>query len=175
MQSAAKHIRLFRAVYNLPPCSYIFGCIMICIRDIATIFATKVFAFSFTNVKAVIAHLRSISRRNSKEPNSIQLSLIGQILAKLIKAPAVQFCLLCFAFWLCCPANITQIFNSYAFIFGFCFCNNLFAYGMIVYRNEPALSAAKPFQEPFSSLSAFALNACPLAYFLRTFLSSSEL
>jgi phosphate/sulfate permease len=109
MQSAAKHIGLFGLIYNAAPCSDVFGCIMICIRNIATICTAKVFPFPFSNVKTIIAGLRGISRRDSEKFNPVQFSLISKILAQLVKTPAIQFCFLCFAFWL---SSYLKIFKT---------------------------------------------------------------
>ena len=159
MQSTAKHTRFFRRVYNFAPCGDVECSIMVCIGNVSTMFATKAFPFSFTNPKTNSAHLRSISRWNNKQLNAFKLGFVSQILTKLVKAPSVQFCFQGFAFWLCCFADIAQIFDSNTPVFTYCFFYYLLCYGVVVYGNEPTLSTTKPFQEFFCSFSAFALNA----------------
>ena len=159
MQSAAKHIRFFRRVYDFAPCRNIASSVMVCISNTSTMFATKSFPFSFTNPKAISTHLRSISRWYYKQPHTFERGFVSQILAQLVKTPTVQFCFLCLTFWLCCFANVAQIFNSNTIVFTNCFFYNLLCYVMVVYGNEPSLYTTKPFQEFLRSLSAFALNA----------------
>jgi hypothetical protein len=160
MHRTAQDAWLFGTVYNAPPCGNISGCIVICIHPVATMFTTKAFPFSFAYIQTFTTHLRSIGWWNSEKPDPGKPGLIFQILTELVKTPSVQLGLLYFAFWLCRFADITQILNGYPFVFGFCLSYNLFAYRMIVYGNEPAFPARKPFQELFRPLCAFALNAC---------------
>src|SRR5450631_1799382 len=160
MQSTAKHTRFFGLIYNATPCSNIFGCIMICIRNITTIFTIKSFSISFSDMETNVASLRSIGRWNSKQFYTIKCRLISQILSKLVKTPTIQLCLLCLAFWICFFSNITQIFNGNAFVFCLCFCNYLFTYCVVIDGNKSTFPATKPFQKFISSFCAFALNAC---------------
>ncbi len=155
----AVHSRFFRSIYRDSPCSDIEGRIVICICNIATIFTTKVFPFSDTDMHATITSLRSIGRWNSNKFNAIKQRLIGQELSELVKTPAVQLCLLCLSLWFSCFANVGQVFNGNAFIFSFCLLNYLLAYRVVIDGNEPTLFAGKPFQQPFAVFCAFALNA----------------
>lgn len=159
MQSTAKHIGLFRRVYNFAPCGNIASSVMVCIGNTATMFAAKAFPFSFANPKTISTHLRSVGGWDNEQLYTFELSLVGQELTKLVKAPTVQFCFQCFTLWFCCLTDIAQIFNGNSLVFTYCFFYNLLCYVVVVYGNEPSLSTTKPFQEFFSSLRAFALNA----------------
>lgn len=159
MQSTAKHIGLFRRVYNFAPCGNIASSVMVCIGNTATMFAAKAFPFSFANPKTISTHLRSVGGWDNEQLYTFELSLVGQELTKLVKAPTVQFCFQCFTLWFCCLTDIAQIFNGNSPVFTYCFFYNLLCYVVVVYGNEPSLSTTKPFQEFFSSLRAFALNA----------------
>lgn len=161
----AKCTRFFRRVYRNAPCSNIVGSINICITNITTICAAKILAFSERvffgpNMIASTTSLASIGGRNNNKKNSIQLRLIFQILTKLVKAPLVKFGLLCFALWLCCFSNSSQVLYCNSFTFTFCLFDNLFTNSMVVNGNKSTFSATKPFQEFLSSFCAFALNAC---------------
>ena len=162
----AKHIILFGRDYRYTPCSNVVSSIYICISNIATICTGKLLAFSKrvffrSNMMAHATSLTCVSGRNNNQFDPIKQRFISQKLTKLVKTPTIQFCLLCLTFWLCRKSNFTQIFNSNAFVFCFGFCYYLLANCMVINRNEPSFSTTKPFQEFFSSFSAFALNACP--------------
>lgn len=154
----AKHRRTFGTVYNASPCGNILGSIMVCIRNIAAIFASKVFSFSLSNMHTRIAGLRSVCRWNGNHFNSGKQTFIGQILAELVKTPSVQFCLLPLAFGFCRLTNVGQIFNGYSLVFGFCLLNYLFCNRMVVDGNESPFSPAEPFQKSFRTFCAFGLN-----------------
>ena len=141
MHSAVQYTRFFRLIYKAAPCSNVLCSVMVCVRNITTMFTTKAFPFSVAHIQAIRTHLRSISRWNSKQFHPLQLSLIGQILPELVKAPTVQCCLLYLALWFCRFTDMAKIFNSNTLIFSLCLCYDVFCYGMVIYRNKPALFA----------------------------------
>ena len=164
MQNAI-HIRFFGAVYSAPPCSNISRGIYIRITNITTICTRKVLAFSkrvflCSNMVTRTARLTGVCRRNSKQPYPATFSLIRQKQPKLVKTPTVEFRFLLLTFGLCSTSYVSQVFNSNAFILFFCFCYYLLANRVVINGYKPALSTTKPFQEFFSPLCAFALNAC---------------
>ena len=161
----AKHIILFGRIYSDTPCRNVVGSIYICISNITAIYTGKLLAFSKrvffrSDMFAHATSLTCISGRDNNQFNAIKQRLVSQKLTKLVKTPTIQFCLLCLTLWLCSKSNFTQIFNSNALVFLFGFNHYLFANCMVINQNEPAFSTTKPFQEFFSSFSAFALNAC---------------
>lgn len=161
----AKCTRFFRRVYRNAPCSNVMSSVNICITNIATIYAAKILAFPKRvffgpNMIASTTSLASIGGRNNNKKNSSQLRFIFQIFSKLVKAPSVKFGLLCFALWLCCFSNSSQVLYCNSFSFTFCLFDNLFTNSMIVNGNKATFSTTKPFQEFLSFFGAFALNAC---------------
>ena len=71
----------------IPPCSNVESSVNICISNVATVFTTEVFAVPNANMTAVVACLRSISRRDCGDLNAIHLTLVFKERAELIEVP----------------------------------------------------------------------------------------
>jgi hypothetical protein len=109
MHGTAQDAWLFGTVYNAPPCGNISGCMVICIHPVATMFTAKAFPCSFAYIQTFSTHPGSTGWWNSEHSHSRKPGLIFQLLTELVKTPPVHPGLLCFAFWLCRFADITQI------------------------------------------------------------------
>src|SRR5580658_7460535 len=126
-QNSTSHL-VFRAIYKAPPCSNIAGGIMVRIANTATIFTTKAFLLSITNMVAIRTHPGWIGRWYGKQLNTTSFGFIGQVLPQLIKTPAVQFCLLSLAFWLCASTDIAQVLYGNSLVFCLCLFYNPLCY-----------------------------------------------
>lgn len=96
MQSKrAIHSRTFRMIYCSPKQGDVFGCVQICIHSIyLTIFicAFKNPVSSLANIFTTMASLRSVTRVNSYQSNSIKQRFVSHKRTQLRKIPSTKFC-----------------------------------------------------------------------------------
>lgn len=147
----------------IPPCSNIESGIYIRISNIATVSATKVFAFSNANMTAIMASLRSVCWINGNKLNTVNLTLIFKERAELRETPRVNSSTECLIAFLrvYTQSDILQILNSYAFLLFLCFRYDLLAYAVIDNSGKSSFTPFQPFQQPMTVACAFGLNRSP--------------
>jgi hypothetical protein len=158
MQKTIQHAFLFRVVYSHPQLRDILSGVYIRISNIAAACTAKVFAVSITNALTDIAGLAGIVRVYGDKGNTGKLGLVLKERTKLKESPGVVLPFLFFADSSPIPDS-GQVLNGNSFVFGLCFCYNGFTDSVIGDSSEALFTSFKPFQELFTALSAFTLNA----------------
>lgn len=157
----AIHSRFFRHIYRCPKRSDIFSSIKVCVNTIyftICVGAFKHLICSFSNMLTIMARLTRIPWVNSYYFNTIQQSLVFNILSKHREIPFTKFSPKLFVSPFTCKSDSSEVFNSDSLTLLFSRLNNLFCNSVINNVGVSSFFATKPFQEFFSSLCAFALN-----------------
>ena len=157
MQSRAKHIRPFGMVYNHPQLGDVSGGINVSVRDVTTVCAAKVFAFSITEMFAHATGLARIVRVNHNQWDTGKMGLVFKKRTKLAERPRVMFPSLSFSDRRS-VSNSSQVLNCNALLFDFGLTYNVLCYRVIGDSGMSVFFTGEPFQELFSSFRAFALN-----------------
>ena len=110
----AKHTISFGQVYRSTPCGNIDRCIKISIYNIY--FAICVDTFkrlicSFSNIFTFITSLRSVSRVNHNQLNTIKQRLVFKFYSQVSKRPSSKFGFKFFGTSFTCKSNIRQILD----------------------------------------------------------------
>ena len=110
----AKHILSFGCIYSHPkPCDII-ARIKISVNSInraVCISAFKHFICSFTNMFTFVAGLRSITRVNNNQLNSIKQSLVFKFCPQICERPSTKFSFKLLRTSFACKSNVSQVFN----------------------------------------------------------------
>ncbi len=160
----AIHNLSFGRVYGHPKQRDVLSSIEICIQSIY--FAVFVGAFehlvrSFANAFTGITGLGRIGRWSNNQRNTVELSLVRQVLTKLIKIPLAKFSSEFFVPAFTRKSYARQIFNRNPFVLEFGRLNNLFGDCVIYDRGVSTFFAREPFKKFSRRASAFALNRTP--------------
>ena len=144
----------------IPPCGDVQCSVDVCVCDIATVCAAKVFAIADADVPALVAGLRGVGRWDGNNPNACPLTLVFKERTELMEIPRVASPaerLVAFL-GVHTPTDVLQVLNGDAFVFFLCFRYYLLAYAVVHNGGKSSLTSFQPFQQLMAVASAFGLN-----------------
>lgn len=161
MHRTTIHIASFRIVYGNPQQRDIFGSVFVRIHNINFAFVVdtlKNLVFSFSDMETRRASLGSVARFYGNQFNAIQSRFVSKEGTQLTKRPTTKFCSKLFVSPFGSKTDISQVLNGNAFTLFFSRLYNAFCNSVIEYGSRCSFLAREPFQKPFGTSCAFALN-----------------
>ena len=161
--------RFFGHVYGDAPATNIFGSVSIAMPRISApgrraVCARKCFALALTYMLAATTRLAGVGRWYIEHLNALTFGFVGDVLAKLVKAPAIMQSSLTptkstvDAAFIRRLTNAFKFFETNRFAFLFCFSNQCFSNCVVDNLGGSAFPTGNTLQNPLSTSAAFSLQ-----------------